>query len=261
MINPVTLFDISGKSAMITGATSGIGRMIAEGLSAAGARIWVVARTDDDVAAMTESLSQQGGAQGIVADIATAEGIAAVREALGDAALNILVNNAGTNRDTPLAESRREDFDAVLGLNLSTPFHLVQAVLPNLRTAAQKDDPARVINISSVASIHPGGYENYAYSASKTGLLMLTRHLGRKLASDDITVNAIAPGLFPSRLTETFMGVGAGDDAPKGFQSPIAQRMGTPEDIAGAIIYLSSRAGAWVSGITIPVAGGVFTVS
>lgn len=253
------LFDVSGKRALVTGATSGIGRMIARGLAQAGVEVWAVARKPDDVERIVAELG--GSAQGVAADVATDEGLAAIAAALGDRPLHILVNNAGTDRPTPLDGDGREDFEAVLSLNLGAPFLLTRKLLPQLERGAAPDDPARVINIASIAALHPGPLENFAYASGKTGVAMLSRHLGRHLAQRNISCNAIAPGLFPSRLTERFLGMGPDDEPPKAFVSPLGARAGTMDDIAGAVIYLSSRAGAWVTGVLLPVSGGVSTVS
>ena len=252
------LFDVSGKRALVTGATSGIGRMIARGLVAAGVEMWVVAR---DATAVAEIVAELGhGAQGIAADVTTDAGLGAVAAALGDRPLHILVNNAGTNRTTPLGGAGREDFEAVVDLNLGAPFLLTRTLLPHLERAASPGDPARVINISSVAALAPGPLENFAYSSSKAGVVMLSRHLGRHLAGRHISCNAIAPGVFPSRLTEAFLDVGPDGDVPVQLASPLGARAGMMDDIAGAVIYLSSRAGAWVTGVTLPVTGGMATV-
>ncbi|HET6524416.1 SDR family NAD(P)-dependent oxidoreductase [Sphingopyxis sp.] len=253
------LFDVAGKRALVTGATSGIGRMIARGLAQAGVEVWVVARGAGDVEAIVAELG--GHAQGVAADVATEEGIARVAEALGDRPLHILVNNAGTDRPTPLDADGREDFDAVLSLNLTAPFLLTRKLLPSLESGAAVGDPARVINIASIAALNPGHLENFAYASSKSGVAMMSRHLGRHLAKRNISCNAIAPGLFPSRLTEKFLGMSAGDAVPKSFVTPLGARAGEMDDIAGAVIYLSSRAGAWVTGVLLPVSGGIYTVT
>lgn len=252
-----SLFDVSGKRVLVTGATSGIGRMIARALASAGADVWVAARSAADVAAIREEL----GCEGVAADVTSDEGLAAIGAALAGRPLSVLVNNAGMNVQNPLVGGTREDFADVLDLNLTAPYRVIQQVLPNLEAGAAPGDPARIINISSVAILAPGPSENFAYSASKAGLAWLTRHMGRVLAPRNITSNAIAPGLFPSRLSEKFLNVGEGDEPPEFLRSPIGQRMGTVEDIAGAVIYLSSRAGAWVTGTVMPVTGGVSTVT
>ena len=254
------LFGVAGKRALVTGATSGIGRMIARGLAEAGVEILAVARGSHDVGALVAELSGLAPCEGIVADVATETGMEAIADALGDRPLHILVNNAGTNVDTPLDGNGREGFETVLGLNLTAPYRVLQTVLPNLEKSATADDPGRVINIASVAVLNPGPFENFSYSASKTGLAMMTRHLGRHLAKRNISCNAIAPGLFPSRMTEQFLGMGTGDAPPAGWGSPLGDRAGRQDDIAGATIYLCSRAGAWVTGVLLPVSGGVSTV-
>lgn len=253
------LFDVSGKRALVTGATSGIGRMIARGLAQAGVEMWVVARHAADVDEIVAELG--GNARGVAADVTTDEGLAAIAAALGDRPLHILVNNAGTNRNTPLDGEGREDFEAVLNLNLGAPFLLTRKLLPQLEKAASRDDPARIINIASIAALSPGPLENFAYAPSKIGVAMLSRHLGRHLAKRNISCNAIAPGVFPSRLTEAFLDVRPGEDLPAELASPLGARAGAMDDIVGAVLYLSSRAGAWVTGILLPVTGGVSTVS
>lgn len=254
------LFGVAGKRALITGATSGIGRLIARGLAEAGAEVWIVARGAGDVEALATELSALAPCHGVVADVTSDEGLTAIKDALGERPLHILVNNAGTNVDTPLEGNGRAGFDTVLGLNVTAPFLVLQVLLPNLDLAASDADPARVINIASVAAIEPGGLPNYSYSASKAGLVTMTRHLGRHLAKRNISCNAIAPGIFASRMTESFLGFKSGDPAPQGWGSPLGQRTGQLDDIAGATIYLCSPAGAWITGVMLPVSGGAATV-
>lgn len=254
------LFDVAGKRALVTGATSGIGRMIASGLADAGVEVWIVARDHDAVARISGEIGMLGQCHGIAADVSTVDGLATIAAKLGDRPLHILVNNAGTNLDTPIDGDGREAFMTVLGLNLAAPFLLAQKLIGNLRAAACPDDPARIINIASVAALDPGPFENYSYSASKSGLVMLTRHLAKQLAPQHITCNALAPGVFPSRLTEKFLGFGDGEEPPKGFGAPLGKRAGRPEEIAGAVIYLSARPGAWVTGALLPVSGGMSVI-
>lgn len=254
------LFGVAGKRALVTGATSGIGRLIAQGLAEAGVEVWAVARNADDVKALAADLSVSTPCHGIVADVTSDDGLAAIKAALGDLPLDILVNNAGINVDTPLDGNGREGFDTVLGLNVTAPFLVLQTVLPNLDKAATKEDPARVINITSVAALDPGGLPNYSYAASKSALAIMTRQLGRHLAKRHISCNAIAPGIFPSRMSEKFLGLKPGDTPPPAWASPLGGRAGMLDDIAGATIYLCSRAGAWVTGIMLPVSGGAATI-
>ncbi len=254
-----SLFDVRGKSAVVTGGTLGIGAMIAEGLASAGVSVLICSRKSSAVAAAVERLSGIGAVRGIAADLSTPEGIAAMVEAVGDAPLNILVNNAGITWGARMEEFPRAGFEKVLNLNLLAPFELTRALLPSLRAAARQDDPARVINIASIDGLRVPVWESYPYSATKAGLIHMGRHMGKFLAGEHISVNAIAPGLFPSRMS------GAVFDFEDPAQvaeaaSPLGQRVGTPEDIVGAVLYLASRAGAWLSGVTIPVGGGVATI-
>jgi len=253
------LFDVSGKTALVTGGTSGIGEMIAEGLVSAGARVWICARKGPDVEATVERLSRIGECHGFVADLAGDEGVAAAVEAMKPVGkLNILVNNAGATWIDKVDDFPRKGFEDVLNLNVTSVFMLTQAMLPFLRAAQQPGDPARVINITSINAFRPGGYVNYSYSASKAGAKMLTEHLGVALVEDNITVNGVGPGLFRSRLTEPLMDLD--DPAVIARIAPPLGRIGTPPDIVGAVIYLASEAGAWLTGVTIPLAGGVGTI-
>lgn len=248
------LFDISGKVALVTGATAGIGRMIAEGLVQAGAKVWICSRKPADVAATAADLSRLGECHGVVADVGSEAGIAALVDAMAAAGrLDILINNAGTSFERKIGELERDRFTHVLDLNLVAPFMLVQALLPLLRTAATPEAPARIINIASLNGMRAADRHNYPYSTSKAGMLMLTEHLARMLAPDNIIANAVSPGFFPSRLT------GAELDNPefrRKVASPLGGRVGEPEDIIGTIIYLCSRASAWVTGWNIPLGGG-----
>lgn len=248
------LFDISGKTALVTGATAGIGAMITEGLIHAGAKVWFCARSAEAVKARAAQLSCFGECEGVVADLAVQEGIDKVTHALERAGtLSILVNNAGASAHARIGRFPRHDFEQVLSVNLTAPFMLVQGLLPLLRAAAAPEDPARVINIASVNGMRAAPLNNYPYSSSKAALLMLTEHLGRMLASENITVNAVSPGFFPSQMTATSLS----DPAfVAKVASPLGARVGTPEDIVGAVLYLSSRAGAWQTGLNLPVSGG-----
>lgn len=254
------LFDVSGKTALVSGGSDGIGYMIAEGLLRAGCKVFIVSRKLAGITAAAERLSSLGQVVPIAADLGTAEGVAAAAAVVNAAgSLNILVNNAGTTWGAPIDEFPRDGFEKVLKLNLLAPFEMTKALLPALRAAATIDDPARVINIASIDGLRVPVWESYPYSASKAGLIHLGRHLGKFLAGEHISVNTIAPGFFPSRMTATIADL---DDPEQmeGVASPLGRRVGTLEDVAGAVIYLSSRAGAWLSGVTIPVGGGRGTV-
>jgi NAD(P)-dependent dehydrogenase (short-subunit alcohol dehydrogenase family) len=247
------LFRIAGKIALVTGGSSGIGEMIAEGLASAGARVWICGRRQEQLDAAVQSLSVHGEVHGIRADVATDQGIADIAGQLEpEGKLDILVNNAGIEVQHPLGAFPRSAFESVVDLNLTAPFMLTQALLPLLRKAATREDPARVINISSLVGMRAGTPSHFSYSSSKAGLIMLSEHLARALAPEDISVNAISPGYFPSGISTVL------DDPAfrASVASPFGARVGTPEDIAGAVIFLCSRAGAWHTGINIPVSGG-----
>lgn len=254
------LFDVSGKTALVSGGSGGIGFMVAEGLLRAGCKVFIVSRKLAGITAAAEQLASLGDVVPIAADLGTADGVAAVATMVNAAGpLDILVNNAGTTWGAPIDAFPRDGFEKVLKLNLLTPFELTKSLLPALRAAATIDDPARVINIASIDGLRVPAWESYPYSASKAGLIHLGRHLGKFLAGEHISVNTIAPGLFPSRMSATIVDF---DDPAQleSMASPLGERVGTAEDIVGAVIYLSSRAGAWLSGVTIPVGGGRGTI-
>ena len=241
------LFDVAGKVALVTGGTSGIGRMIAEGYVAAGMRVYLCSRKSADVDATAKAL----GATGLVGDLSKPDGLRSLVAELGrrEPHLDVLVNNAGATWGAPLETYPESGWDKVMDLNVKSAFFLTQQLLPLLRAAPKA---ARVINIASVNGRVPPDMETYAYSASKAALLMLTRHLAKRLAPD-ILVNAIAPGPFPSKMMagtlEAF-----GDQVVSGV--PL-RRLGEPEDIAGIAQFLASRASAYTTGAVIPCDGGM----
>ena len=180
----------------------------------------------------------------------------AMRLAEREPALHILVNNAGATWGTPIDEYPDEAFDKIWAVNVKAIFQLTVKCLPLLRKAATGDDPARVVNIGSIDGIRVPYFENYAYSASKAAVHMLTRHMAHSLNKDNITVNAIAPGLFPSKMTSFIFEQMDVDQLGGGI--PLG-RVGQPDDVAGATIFLASRAGSYLTGAVIPVDGGVST--
>jgi NAD(P)-dependent dehydrogenase (short-subunit alcohol dehydrogenase family) len=254
------LFSLAGRVALVTGGSRGIGAMAAEGLLAAGATVVVSGRREADVAATALALSAHGPCHGIAADLATPEGIALLIQGIRERTdrLDILVNNAGTAWGAALDEFPRHGFDKVLALNVAAPFDLVRGLLPLLRAAASAASPARIINIASVDGLRPPAAETYSYSASKAALLMLTRHLAARLVGEHITVNAIAPGLFATRMT-AYMFDPAHPRSGDRPEIPMS-RPGRTEDIAGAVVYLSSLAGSYLTGAVIPVSGGIATI-
>jgi NAD(P)-dependent dehydrogenase (short-subunit alcohol dehydrogenase family) len=247
------LFSVKGRVALVTGGTAGIGRMIATGLAGAGARVYICARNAEKVARAAEEIA--GDVVGLVADISTLDGIGQLVAEISarEHKLHILVNNAGTLSDAPIDAFSEEQWDGVLDLNLKTPFFLLQKLLPLLRAGGSGERPSSVINIGSVGALKIGPREVYSYQASKGALHWLTKSLAKKLAADDITVNAIAPGFFESDMT-----VIKDDAMRKMVESAVPRgRTGTPEDVVGAAIFLASRAGAYVTGSVIAVEGGL----
>ncbi len=251
------LFDVSGKSALVTGGSRGIGLMIARGLVQGGARVVVSSRKSADLQGAAEELAALGECHAIPGDISTPEGAAALaaatRERFG--ALDILVNNAGAVWGAPLEEFPQAGWEKVLHTNVEGVFHLTVALLDALRAAATPEVPARVINIGSIDGLRTPGVDNYSYSASKAAVHMLTRHLAKRLASDHITVNAIAPGPFESKMMAFALENPETREAIE--QSVPLGRIGRPDDVAGLTLFLASRAGAYLTGTVIPLDGGI----
>ena len=252
-----SLFSLEGKLAVVTGGSRGIGYMIADGLIDAGCRIIISARKVDQVTAAAEALGAKGECEAIPADLSTAEGCQGLADSVAERtdSLPILVNNAGATWGEPIEDFPVGGWDKVMNTNVRSVFLLTRALLPQLRAAASPEDPARVINIGSVDGLRPSNLEVYSYSASKAAVHMLTRQLARHLVTDNITVNAIAPGPFESKmmawaLEDPELRAEIAADVPLG-------RIGRPDDVAGAAIYLASRAGSYLTGAVVPVAGGV----
>jgi NAD(P)-dependent dehydrogenase (short-subunit alcohol dehydrogenase family) len=251
------LFSVEGKVALVTGGSRGIGYMIARGYVENGVKTYITARKADACQAAAKELSAHGQCIAIPVDVATAEGVASLAKEITarEPKLHILVNNAGANWAEPVDTYTESGWDKVHDVNLKAVFFLTQKLLPQLRAAGTHVDPARVINVGSIDGLHVPGLDTYAYSSSKAGVHHLTRVLARRLAGEHITVNAIAPGPFESKMmAETLRTFG---DAIK-MACPRG-RIGEPEDMAGVAIYLASRAGAYVTGAVIPVDGGLAT--
>ena len=249
------LFSIRGKCALVTGGGSGIGWMIARGYALAGARVYIASRKRSELDARIAELAGDGDCRALEADLSSESGCNALAAELEsrEEKLHILVNNAGANWSAPYADFPEAAWDRVLDVNVKAVFQLTRRLTPMLERAASSDDPARVINIGSVDGLSVPVMDTWAYAASKAAVHHLTRMLARKLAPRQITVNAVAPGPFQSRMmraTLERLGDSVAGLVPLG-------RIGRPDDMAGIAIFLASRAGAYVNAAVIPVDGGI----
>ncbi len=258
-MDTTTLFSVRGKVAVVTGGSRGIGRMIAEGLVRSGVRVYISARKADACDAAASELSQLGECISVPADLSTRVGVDSLVAAVGERepSVHLLVNNAGATWGAPLEAFPDDAWDKVLSTNVKAVFDLTVAFLPRMRSAATADDPARVVNIGSVDGIRVPATDNYPYAASKAAVHMLTRQLAHKLAGDHVTVNAIAPGPFPSKMMSFVLDADGGEELVSSGV-PLG-RIGRPDDVAGTVLFLASRAGSYLTGAIIPVDGGLST--
>jgi len=249
------LFSLEGKTALVTGGSVGIGAMIAEGFVNFGAKVYLVARREDALKAKQKELSRLGKCEYIVADVGTVGGIKRLVEEYGkrERSLDVLVNNAGiSDGGKQLEDIKEETWDAVLDLNLKSILFTIQAFLPFLRVGASPETPRNVINIASIdgcGKINP--FYNFAYGATKAGVIQLGKHLGDALAWEGIHINTISPGDFPTDLNTT-----ARDHGAEMKRVIPGKRVGAKENIAGAAIFLASQAGTFSVGSNVVVDGG-----
>ncbi|MEN8739306.1 MAG: SDR family NAD(P)-dependent oxidoreductase [Phaeobacter gallaeciensis] len=258
------LFSLEGKTALITGGATGIGRMAAEAMVRAGARVLIASRKGDACVAVAEELNAMdapGSAEGFAADIGTVEGIDALVEEIKTRtpALHILMNNSGVTWGAPLGQFPHKAWEKVMSVNVAGVFDLTQKLLPLLIASSDADDPARVINVGSVMGEIPMGDGAYSYAASKAAVIHMSKILAKELAHQHVTVNALAPGPFVSRMTAFATGdeekrEKVGNDVPLG-------RVGRDDDIAGCVLFLAGRGGSYVTGAVIPVSGGINVMS
>ncbi|WP_108661995.1 SDR family NAD(P)-dependent oxidoreductase [Acuticoccus kandeliae] len=259
-MTPLSLFDLTGKTALVTGGATGIGRMAAEALVLGGAHVMIASRKGEACAEAAEALNAldaPGSAEGFGGDVGSQIGVNALVEAVGARCgrLHILMNNAGRSWGEPLDVFPYHAWEKVLTLNVTGLFALTQGLLPLMEAAASSEDPARVVNVGSVMGEIPMGDGAYSYSASKAAVHHLTRILAKELAPRRITVNALAPGPFVSRMT-AFATADEETRAKVGAQVPLG-RVGRFEDIAGALLYLCGKGGAYVTGAILPLSGGI----
>lgn len=260
------LFSIEGKIALVTGGSRGIGEMIAAGFLANGAKVYISSRKAEVCDATANRLQEQYGGEcvSLPADLSNLDGINSLVQSFPeDEKLDILVNNAGASWGEPIDEYSEKGWDKVMDTNVKGVFFLTQKLLPLLRSSATADDPSRIINIGSIDGIKTGLFDAFSYGPSKAALHHLTRVLAASLVRENIIVNAIAPGPFPTWMLST--GVGGGGDLDINWDevgnSNPRGRVGTPEDIAGLAIFLCSRAGAYTVGETITCDGGAVASS
>src|SRR4051794_19074833 len=248
-----SLFNVEGKIYVITGSTSGIGLMMARGLVEVGATVVVTSRKADNCERVAAELSEVGNCVAIPSDVSSEDGCRTLRDAVASRfdRVDVLVNNAANTWGAPLAEHDTKAWNRVFDLNVAGSFHCAKFFRPLLEASSSADDPARIVNFSSVTALAVPEDETYGYTASKAALLHLTKHLARRLAPT-ITVNCIVPGAFPSRMMKLAFETRSDELAAN---APM-QRTGRQDDAVGALIYLTSRAASWVTGTHLVVDGG-----
>ncbi|SDY84065.1 SDR family oxidoreductase [Pseudomonas sp. NFIX28] len=249
-------FSLQGRTALVTGGTRGIGKMIAKAFVEAGATVYICARDAEACQQTATELGALGHCHALAANLASEDGIqqlaAHLQARIGQ--LDILVNNAGTTWGAPLESYPVKGWEKVLQLNVTSVFSCIQQMLPLLRKAGSAANPARIINIGSVAGISSFGEQAYAYGPSKAALHQLSRILARELVSQHINVNVIAPGRFPSKMTQH---IGNDEQALAEDTALIPmKRWGREEEMAALAISLASTAGAYMTGNIIALDGG-----
>lgn len=254
------LFGVAGKTALVTGGATGIGRMIATALAHGGARVLIASRKAEDcqaVAAEINATGPKGSVEGFGGDVGTEAGVDALAAEVEKRTdkLHILFNNAGVTWGAELGKFPRSAWDKVFNVNVGGLFDLTQRLMPLMEATATAADPARVINLGSVMGHWPLGDGAYSYSASKAAVHHLTRILAKELAPRHFTVNAFAPGPFQSKMTA--FATGSDEKAESVGKGVPLGRIGAPSDVAGAALFLCSAGGAYTTGCILPLDGGL----
>jgi NAD(P)-dependent dehydrogenase (short-subunit alcohol dehydrogenase family) len=263
-MDPNTLFSLQGKVALVTGGATGIGRMAATGLMMAGAHVLIASRKGDVCAAVAQELNAMdspGRVTGFAGDVGSEAGIAAMVQEVSahTDVLHILMNNSGVTWGAPLGEFPHSAWEKVMNVNVAGMFHLTQSLLPTLIASGTADDPARVVNVGSVMGEAALGDGAYSYAASKAAVLHMTKIMAKELAPHHVTVNALAPGPFVSKMT-AFATADAETRDKVGQDVPLG-RVGRDEDIAGCMQFLCGRGGSYLTGAVLPVSGGILVMS
>ncbi len=251
------LFSVAGRTALVTGGATGIGRICAEALLSAGARVLIASRKGEACEEAARELSAIGPCEGFAGTVASEAGVAALVSEVRQRtpALHILVNNAGVSWGAPFAEFPWKGWERVMAVNVAGLFTLTRDLMPLIAPAGSADRPATIVNLGSVMGTVTQAENAYSYSAAKAAVHHLTRILAQKFAAQHVTVNAIAPGPFRTGMTQFAIGDEAG--AARGAASVPMGRLGRPEDIAGTLLFLTGRGGAYTSGAIVPVDGGI----
>jgi NAD(P)-dependent dehydrogenase (short-subunit alcohol dehydrogenase family) len=252
-------FGVAGKVVLVTGGSRGIGEAIAEAFVTARAKVYICSRSVGACEATAKRLSAKGHCVAIPADLATDAGRKVLAADFGsrEQKLDVLINNAGAIWAAPLAEYPEAGWDKVFDLNVKGMFFLIQALVPLLEKAGTHSNPSRIVNVGSIDGFHVPKHETYAYSSSKAALHHLSRHLADQLAPRHVTVNVIAPGMFPSKMMK---GTLEKHGEAKVVEKVPLKRLTNDVDMAGAAIYLASKAASYVTGVVLPVDGGTATV-